>query len=102
MIPANHRSMARPASHSRICLAALYSTPGICRCPRCHIEPPASGATGRAPEAAAVRQSGPFPSGGGTMNPRSGGPYPAPEPTVAARRTFTIGEPGGGLFGGEA
>lgn len=65
MIPANHRSMARPASHSTICMAALYSTPGLCRCARCNPEPN-SGATGPAPDAAARSLNDP--TGGGTSS----------------------------------
>lgn len=90
-----------PASHSRICMAALYSTPGLCRCPRCHTQPPATGAITGAPEAAAVRPIGPFPSGGGTTDPRSGGSYPAPEHPAAARHPNRECSPGGGLFGGD-
>jgi hypothetical protein len=102
MIPANHRSMARPASHSRICMAALYSTPGICRCPRCHIEPPATGAATDAPEAAAARQSGPFPSGGGTPTPLTGATTQTPVNPAAARLPSREYSPGGGLFGDQA
>lgn len=91
-----------PANRSRICTAALYSVPGVCRCPVCNPEPPAEGATTAAPKATAARLTGPFPSGGGTTDPRSGGAYPAPEPTAAARPLDRREcSPGDGLFGGE-
>lgn len=112
MTPANPRSMTRGAGRGTICRAALYSVAGICRCPRCYSEPPAEGATTAAPDAAAVRQSGLFPSGGGNTDPQpriaaipletSGGAYPAPEPTAAARPLDRREcSPGGGLFGGD-
>lgn len=76
MIPANHRSMARPASHAQICTAALYSVPGICRCAKCH--PEATGVPST-PAAAAVRSYDTPAADGGTDIPMCRGSGAAPE-----------------------
>lgn len=97
MIPANHRSMARPASHAQICTAALYSVRGVCRCAKCH--PDATGVPS-APAAAAVRASDPPAADGGTSE------LPTPDALFAvvapgdpaADRSLTPFNPGGGPF----
>lgn len=124
MIPANHRSMARTASQSRICTAALYSVAGMCRCPKCNpdavppaasaaavrvIAPPAAdgGNSPLTPDALVVRASDPAAdrnlplSGdpvGGLFDEISAAPYPAPKPLAAARLPNRECSPGGGPF----
>lgn len=127
MIPANHRSMGRSATHSQICTAALWSN---CHCPRCH---PVSEATGvpPAPAAAAVRSYDPPAADGGTVSKPtpdalcsvvppgdpaadrgltpftpigglsdqiSAAPYPLPKPLAAARLPDSHDHPSGGPF----
>lgn len=104
MTPANHRRMTPLSADRRICRAALYSTPGVCRCIRCNPEPPADGASTGAPEAAAAPESSPSP-GGGTPHPFPGVADPAPGSSPAAARPsqpdhVELGrDTGGGLFG---
>lgn len=79
MIPANHRSMARPASQAQICTAALYSVPGNCRCPKCNSPSedretnPTSAAVPPAASAAAVRCYDPPAADGGNNSETSRG-----------------------------
>lgn len=107
MTPANHRRMTPLWADRRICRAALYSTPGTCRCIRCTPVPPASGDAGRTPDAAAAPESSPSP-GGGTPNHFPGVADPAPGSSPAAARPsqpdhVELGrDTGGGLFGDTA
>lgn len=99
MIPANHRSMGRSASHGQICTAALWSN---CHCPRCRPDihlPPASGAIGPAPDAAAVRVIPPA-ADGGTSIPSDDALVVRASLDPAADRSLPLsGSPIGGLFG---
>lgn len=72
MIPAAARAMrSRPADN--ICRAALYSVPGICRCPRCApaiqtpgapVGDPTPGHTAAAPSHCSLAQQGRDAGGG--------------------------------------
>lgn len=114
MIPANHRSMARPASQAQICTAALYSVPGICRCPKCNSPSEdretdqTSAAVPPAASAAAVRSYDPPAADGGIpINAADGGASSPPAPDArfsvvapgdtAADRGLTPFDPIGGL-----
>lgn len=95
MIPANHRSMARTASKAQICVAALYSVPGMCRCPKCNPDPAGNSSL---PAAAAVRVIAPPAAGGGNSRLTPGDATGAASPALAADRTFPLsGNPIGGL-----
>lgn len=86
--------MTAPVINRRICTAALWDR---CRCVKCN--PSAEGATTGAPDAAAARLSGPFPSGGGTPHRTSGDLAVPPEHPAAARHPSRKCTLGGGLFG---
>lgn len=94
MTPANHRSMARTASKAQICVAALYSVPGMCRCPKCNPDPAGNSSL---PAAAAVRVIAPPAADGGNSR-LTPGDVGATSPDPAADRTFPLsGNPIGGL-----
>lgn len=92
--------MKRLAVNARICTKALHGKPGVCRCVRCRPDihlPPATGAIGPAPEAAAVRVIPPA-ADGGTSNPSVGAlAVCAPLDPVADRSLPLSGNPIGGL-----
>lgn len=97
--------MNRLAVNARICTKALHGKPDICRCVRCRPDihlPPASGAIGPAPEAAAVRVIPPA-ADGGTSNPSDDVLVARASLDPAADRSLPLsGSPIGGLFGGQA
>ncbi len=97
--------MNRLAVNARICTKALHGKPGICRCARCRPDihlPPASGAIGPAPDAAAVRVPPPA-ADGGTSNPSDDALVVRASLDPAADRSLPLsGSPIGGLFGGQA
>jgi hypothetical protein len=94
--------MNRLAVNTRICTKALHGKPGICRCVRCRPDihlPPASGATGPAPEAAAVHVIPPA-ADGGTSIPSDDVLVARASLDPAADRNLPLsGDPIGGLFG---
>lgn len=83
-----------------ICTRSLHGKPGICHCPRCRPDihlPPATGATGPAPEAAAVRVIAPPAADGGTIE-TTPGVAGARAPDPAADRNPSLSDaPIGGL-----
>ena len=92
--------MNRLAVNTRICTKALHGKPGICRCVRCRPDihlPPASGAIGPAPDAAAVRVIPPA-ADGGTSIPSDGASVVRAPLDPAADRSLPLSRsPVGGL-----
>lgn len=80
----------------RICTKALYSNPGICRCPRCRpdLHLPNSGGTGPLPAPAAVRE--PQTADGGNPSPSPGGLAAPADPPAADRNPSLSDAPVGG------
>jgi len=89
----------------RVCTKALYSNPGICRCARCRPDlhlPPASGAIGPAPVAAAVRAL-PLAADGGTYETTPGvAGARAPDPAADRNPSLSDAPIGGLCPGGRA